>query len=93
MLSTKFVAPINLNLDYRRIYTSLGLNEERPRKTINWQAPDDFLIKLVFQIINHQGLYYVLGYFVESPDVRRLFPFSKIVMPPKFKLIILYYWI
>ena len=50
---------------------------------MSWQAPGDFLIKLVFQIFNPQGKYYVLGgYFVESPDLRRLFPFSEIMMPP-----------
>ena len=39
---------VNLNLDYRRICASLGLNELRPRKIMNCQSPGDFLIKLVF---------------------------------------------
>ena len=58
MLSTQSVALynlINLNLDYQRIYTSLGLNELRPRKIMNCQSPGNFLIKLVFQIFNLKG--------------------------------------
>ena len=41
MLSTQSVAlykTLNLNLDYRRIYASLGLNELRPRKIMNCQS-------------------------------------------------------
>ena len=51
MLSTQSVALYKTckpNLDYRRIYASLGLNELRPRKIMNCQSPGDFLIKLVF---------------------------------------------
>ena len=58
MLSTQSVALynlVNLNLDYQRIYTSLGLNELRSRKIMNCQSPGDFLIKLVFQIFNLKG--------------------------------------
>ena len=37
------VQPLNTcalyrNLNYRRIYASLGLNELRPRKIMDWQA-------------------------------------------------------
>ena len=38
---------------------------------MNGQALGDFLIKLLFQIFNLQGEYYVLGLFIESPDLRR----------------------
>ena len=51
----RFINLVNLNLDYRRIHTSLDLNELRPRKIMNCQSPGDFLIKLVFQIFNLQG--------------------------------------
>ena len=44
----RYIKLVNLNLDYRRIYASLGLNELRPRKIMNCQSPGDFLIKLVF---------------------------------------------
>ena len=58
---------LNLNLHYRRIYASLGINELRPRKIMNWQSPGDFLNKLVFQLFNLQGKYYVLGLFCRKP--------------------------
>ena len=34
---------------------------------MNWQAPGDFVIKLVFLIFNLQGEYYVSGPFCRKP--------------------------
>ena len=34
---------------------------------MHWEAPGDYLIKLVFQIFYLQGEYYVLGLFYRKP--------------------------
>ena len=40
---------------------------------MNWQAPGDFLINLLFQLFNLQGEYYVLGLFWRFTEVISVF--------------------
>ena len=55
------------------IYASLSLNELRPRKIMNWQARAIFSSNYYFKYSIYKGNITFFGYFLESPDLRRLF--------------------
>ena len=52
----RYIKLVNLNLDYRRIYASLGLNELRPKKTEKVKTEKDNELPIPGRFSNQIGI-------------------------------------